>query len=194
MVEFRNLHACWHANSTVLRPLHTPLPPSSNSATSNRFPTLFLGSGFNHHSSRASYSTQHTFGTLLCPILQLCGCLFLPPFNRRVPHLLAVCSLCSETNLSRARPWTPGLACSTRSSRFGHSFRRPLRSFDYLPPPPSFLTRRYLATTTTTGSYRRGDTRAATKHTETCFQKTQQPEGCSQTDFGVKQNYIESSR
>ena len=43
------------------------------------------------------------------------------PSNRRVPLFLAVCRLRSETKLSRARPWTPGLACSALSRRSGHS-------------------------------------------------------------------------
>ena len=37
--------------------------------------------------------------------------------------------------------------------------------------------------------FKRGETRTATKHTQTHFQKTQQPEGCSQTEFGVKECY-----
>ena len=82
-VEFRSLHACWHANSTALRPLHTSTAPSSSLVTFHLSSTLFLSFGRLDRSRCVPHFHTAPLPKVLCRVLyffrHLLWLLFLPP-------------------------------------------------------------------------------------------------------------------
>ena len=65
---FHHMHACWHADSSRLGHLHTPIDRSSKSDSSTMFHTHFATSGRSDHTNYAVTFTQYALGQSWVPI------------------------------------------------------------------------------------------------------------------------------